>query len=491
MDKLIVKKAWINWVIFFVTIIVVFLLGLFASSISERRAEAQFITIPQQDIAAFEPRNAVWGEIYPRQYESYMKTADTTFKSMYNSAGKDDVLEQYPALVVLWAGYAFSRDYNQGRGHYYAVEDTRNTLRTGGPTGPNDGMQPATCWTCKSPDVPRMMNEMGIAEFYKGRWASLGHEMNNFIGCADCHDHKTMNLHISRPALKEAFERMGKDISKATRNEMRSLVCAQCHVEYYFKGEGFYLTFPWDKGLSVEAMEEYYDEIEFSDWTHAISKAPMIKAQHPDYEVFKMGVHYQRGVSCADCHMPYMSQGGVKFTNHHIQSPLNHIHASCQVCHRQSEETLRQNVYERQGKIAELRKNAEDALFKAHIEAKAAWDAGATADEMKEALRYIRHAQWRWDFAVAGHGNSFHAPVEIARILATSVDKAQQARLMLFKVHARYGVKEVSYPDISTKEKAQTFIGLNIKTLQEEKKVFLDNIVPRWDAHAKDRQKKM
>ena len=30
--------------------------------------------------------------------------------------------------------------------------------------------QPATCWTCKSTDVPRKMNEMGAANFYKAKW---------------------------------------------------------------------------------------------------------------------------------------------------------------------------------------------------------------------------------------------------------------------------------------------------------------------------------
>ncbi len=120
---------------------------------------------------------------------------------------------------------------------------------------------------------------------------------------------------------------------------MSSLVCAQCHVEYYFNKkmvEGVpYLTLPWDKGFSAEDMEEYYDEIEFSDWTHKLSKAPMLKAQHPGYEIYLTGVHAARGVSCADCHMPFMSEGGQKFTDHHVQSPLNNVANSCQVCHRE------------------------------------------------------------------------------------------------------------------------------------------------------------
>lgn len=200
-----------------------------------------------------------------------------------------DVLEEDPRLVVLWAGYGFSKDYSQGRGHYYAIEDIHNTLRTGAPKGEGDGPMPSTCWTCKSPDVPRLMNEIGVTEFYSGKWADKGHEVVNPIGCADCHDSKTMKLQITRPALVEAFESMGKDITKATHQEMRSLVCAQCHVEYYFNKnlpgkEGVpYLVFPWKNGFSAENMEQYYDDIDFQDWTHDISKAPMLKAQHPGY----------------------------------------------------------------------------------------------------------------------------------------------------------------------------------------------------------------
>jgi len=352
-------------------------------------------------------------------------------------------------------------------------------LRSGGPVDEKTGPLPSTCWTCKSPDVPRMIKELGSAsEFYKGKWAKHGAEIVNHIGCADCHDAKTMNLTITRPALVEAFERQGKDIKKASHQDMRSLVCAQCHVEYYFNTkvpeEGVpYLTFPWDKGTTMEDMEAYYDNIQFSDWTHAISKAPMLKAQHPDYEIFKMGVHSQRGVSCADCHMPYKSEGGQKFTNHKLGSPLNNISGSCQVCHREETDRLVADVYERQDKIKEQRDMLETMLVQAHVEAKAAWDAGATEEAMKPILLAIRKSQWRWDFAAAGHGSSFHAPVEVGRIVSSGLMFAQEARVKLARLLASLGVKgEIAYPDITTKEKAQAFIGLDMKALKAEKDLF-------------------
>ena len=292
-----------NWILFIVTAVVVFLLGMLASSVINRKNEAKFAYTPMVEINDNEPRNDVWGKNFPKEYQSYLQTLDTNFASYQGGSHTIDLLEEDPNLVILWAGYGFSKDYKQGRGHYYAIDDIQNSLRTGGPTGPDDGPMPATCWTCKSPDVPRLMNEKGIDEFYSGKWASKGSEVVNNIGCADCHNPKDMSLQISRPALVEAFDSMGKDIGQATHQEMRSLVCAQCHAEYYFNKnipgkEGVpYLVFPWKEGFTAEDMEKYYDDIGFSDWTHTLSKAPMLKAQHPGYETYLTGVHADRGVS--------------------------------------------------------------------------------------------------------------------------------------------------------------------------------------------------
>ncbi|MFT3739547.1 MAG: ammonia-forming cytochrome c nitrite reductase [Breznakibacter sp.] len=487
------KPVW-GWMIFFATVIVVFLLGLLASSIVERRAEAVFAYTPQVNFGPHEPRNEVWGQNFPRQYQSYIQTADTIFRSKHGGSATIDMLGEDPELVVLWAGYPFSKDYKQGRGHYYAIEDVQKTLRTGSPMNGAKSPLPNTCWTCKSPDVPRLMAQMGPAGFYKGTWEEKGAEVVNHIGCADCHDSKTMNLQITRPALIEAFQNMGKDITKASHQEMRSLVCAQCHVEYYFdkkKVEGVsYLVFPWHGGTNVDAAEAYYDNIGFSNWVHPMSKAPMLKAQHPDYEMFLTGIHAQRGVACADCHMPYKSEGGQKFTDHHIQSPLNNVANSCQVCHREETNKLVLNVLERQDKIIENRFILEKQLVRVHVEAKKAWDLGASEKQMNPILKDIRHAQWRWDYAAAGHGNAFHAPVETSRIIATGIAKAQDARIKLARVLASLNFnEEVPYPDISTKAKAQEFVGLDMKQLNADKKEFIENELPAWRAIATEREK--
>ncbi len=470
------EKPWLGWLLFGGALAAVFLLGLFATTIMERRAEARKEFRWITPLGGQEPDSSVWGKNFPREYQTWLETRDTSFRSRYNGGAPRDMLEEHPVMVVLWAGYGFAKDYDQGRGHYYSVTDVRETLRTG-PAG-----SPGTCWTCKSSDVPRMMNQTGAAEFYRAEWAELGPEIRNPIGCLDCHDPETMNLRVSRPALIEAFERQGKDIAAAAHQEMRSLVCAQCHAEYYFKKPGDYLTFPWDKGTSAEEMEAYYDERGFHDWVHALSKTPLVKPQHPDWELFQAGIHARRGLACADCHMPYRSEGGVKFTNHKVQSPLNNIANTCQVCHRESEEELRRNVYERQDKLMEIRNRTEQALLRAHLEAGKAWELRATEKEMEPVLKLIRQAQWRWDFVAASHGAPFHAPIESVRIMSASLQRAMEARLVLARLLSAKGFAgEAPVPDLSTKAKAQAFIGLNMDALQAEKKAFIKERLPEWE----------
>ncbi len=481
-------KPWQSWLLFIVTMGLVFVLGLLAASIGERHAEvASIYNNRKVDIKGIEPRNEIFESNYPRQYQTWLETKDTSFQSMFNGNKQEDVLAARPELVVLWAGYGFSKDYRTPRGHMYAIEDQYHNLRLGAPGVGSDPM-PSTCWTCKSPDVPRMMESIGIAEFYTKKWGDFGSEIVNPIGCSTCHESETMDLHISQPALIEAFARQGRDITKATHQEMRTLVCAQCHVEYYFKGKGKYLTFPWDEGFTVEDIESYYDKANYKDYINKISRAPILKAQHPGYETWQMGIHGQRGVTCADCHMPYQSEGGIKFSDHHIQSPLAMMDRTCLVCHRESEETLRQNVYERQKKNNETRNTLEKELARAHIEAKFAWDKGASEEQMHDILQLIRQAQWRWDFGVASHGAAFHAPQEIQRILGAGLERALKARLGIAKVLAKLGyTDDVPMPDISTKAKAQAYIGLDMKKLDANKAKFVKTVVPKWLKEAREK----
>jgi nitrite reductase (cytochrome c-552) len=443
--------AWRGWALLFVSAIITFLLGLLAASILQRREEARE-RLPLQKIDALEVDSAKWGENYPREYSSYIKMEDSTTRTKYAGAFPRDYLEETPANVILFAGYGFAKEYHQARGHIHAIEDVTKTKRVNEKT-------PATCWTCKSPDVPRLMASMGPEKFYASKFSDLKSEITHPIGCLDCHEPNTMKLRVTRPALREAFKRQGKDIDQVSHQEMRTLVCAQCHVEYYFKGKDNYLTFPWDKGTTPEDMEKYYDETGFADWTHAISKTKMIKIQHPDYEVFRTGVHAYQNVACADCHMPYRTEGGVKFSDHHLQSPLLNISNTCIVCHRWSEEEIRGRVEAIQDKVHEGRQRAERNITQAHFDIAAAMEAGAKDDELAGVRKLVRGAQLRWDYVAANNGMGFHSPQECMRILADAIDLAGQCRVECARILAKHGVtKPVAYPDFSTKEKAQELI---------------------------------
>jgi nitrite reductase (cytochrome c-552) len=465
------------------SIIVIVPLMLLAISINENKAEQKAINaVPE--IKKLESRSAEWAKNYPRQYDSYMQTR--------KSDKIDDMLEKHPALVVMWSGYGFSKDYNAPRGHYYILEDNINSLRTGGPVDAVTGPMPTACWTCKSPDVPRLIDKMGELDYFTGKWARHGSEIANPVGCADCHDNETMKLTITRDYLKRALDAEGSlKTADATHQDMRSLVCAQCHSEYYFKktkwtdknGEektAGVVTFPWDNGFSVEAMEKYYDDIDFKDWTNKVSKTPMLKAQHPGYEIYKTGAHGLNNVSCADCHMPYVREGGVKYSSHNVGSPLDNMADTCLNCHDEDEKSFKERVARKLERKTELHKTAMDVIAKAHLEAGKAWELGATEGEMKDILQDIRHAQWRWDYSIASHGSFFHAPEETLRILGSAINIGQEARVKLRAVLAKHGDGDFAAPDFSTKEKAQAVIGLPYQKLVDEKMTFLNGLRKEW-----------
>ncbi|MCJ8326138.1 MAG: ammonia-forming cytochrome c nitrite reductase [Campylobacterales bacterium] len=457
------------------------------ANINEKKEETKSLrSVPKMD--RWETKNEEFRKLYPRQYDSWKKTR--------NSDDIGDMLKEYPELVVLWAGYGFAKDYNAPRGHFYAIEDNRNTLRTGGPVDAKSGPMPTACWTCKGPDVPRLINEVGEEEFFSGKWAKYGSDIINPIGCVDCHNPETMELQVNRPHLKRALASNPDliNMEDATQQDMRSLVCAQCHVEYYFKKvktaagkKAAIVTLPWAKGTSVDDMEKYYDEINFKDWTHKISKTPMLKAQHPGYEMWMTGAHGRNGVSCADCHMPYKNEGGIKYTDHNIGNPLDNMDNSCMTCHRVSEASLLDNIQRKKERKTELHKDAMEVIAAAHLEAGKAWELGATKEEMAPVLMDIRHAQWRWDYAVASHPAFFHAPEETLRVLATAVKLGGEARLKLSKILAKYGAIDYKVPVYSTKEEAQKVTNLPFKKLIDQKMKFRNGLLKEWKKEAEEK----
>jgi len=427
---------------------------LIAGSILERRAERSVARVQMiTPIGEWETDNAKWGVNFPREYNSWRQTEQMRERTKYGGSEVVDYLEQDPRLVLLWAGTAYAVDFNSARGHYHSIHDVKSTKRRTERT-------PATCWTCKSPMVPKTMKEMGVAAFYARNFSFFEPVARDPIGCLDCHDPKTMALRISRPALREAFARQGRDIANASHQEMRSLVCAQCHVSYYFRDKkSNYLVFPWDNGLDAEGFARYYERTNFVEWIHPISGTPLNKMRHPDYEIYTQGIHAFRGVACADCHMPYRTEGGVKYTDHQIRSPLYNIANSCQVCHRWSEGEVLSRVQAIQDKTKELLTITEDALVKAHLTIGDAVRRGATDAELQECRRLLRSANTFWDYIATANGMGFHAPQESARVLAKATNLAQESRIAAERIRARPGASgPVPMPDLSTKAKAQAYI---------------------------------
>ena len=226
----------------------------------------------------------------------------------------------------------------------------------------------------------------------------------------------------------------------ATRQEMRSFACAQCHVEYYC-GPKATLFFPWENGLKMEQIEATYERKKFSDgsafadFVHAETGAPVYKAQHPEFEMWSQGVHARSGVSCADCHMPYKREGAAKISDHWVRSPLLNISRSCQTCHPYPEEELLERVHTIQDRTHALMGRA-----------------GTAIDEMLDAIAKRRTAAPRRSIsspssissAKRSGGSTSSMPRtrwdstrrrKSARILAESIDYSRQAQIKARELH--------------------------------------------------------
>lgn len=422
------------------------------ANISQRKAEAKLVHFPVVEIDDETTDPAVWGKNFPHHYDGYASTVDmerTTYggsEAMPREPTEDDPrtvvsrskLDLIPQLRRIWAGYAFAVDYREARGHAYALTDQTYTGRQ------RVVQQPGTCMQCHASSYVAMM-KLGEGDLEKGfetinqmPYQEALQHVEFPVTCIDCHNPDTMALRITRPsfiqglkAWKTAEGEPDYDISQASRQEMRSFVCAQCHVEYYFEGSKRNLVFPWAKGLSADAQLAYLDEIGFTDWTHAETGAPMLKAQHPEFELWSKGVHANAGVACADCHMPYQRVGAMKISNHHVRSPMLDINASCQTCHNRSEEDIQNWVESIQGRHKQLTKKALDAVVDLIDDIVAAKADGANDEQLARARDYQRKASWYVDFVDAENSTGFHAPQESARLLGEAINYARLGQVAL------------------------------------------------------------
>jgi Cytochrome c552 len=335
------------------------------------RAPHQHLRAQGRGAHAVHPRGRVgeddtdparWGKNWPAELDSYQRTAITTRTRFGGNGGNEAVpqekIDRDPWLKRMFLGYAFSIDYRDRRGHAYMLADQEATQRL---TKPQSG----SCLHCHASIMP-LYRKLGggdpckdMDETAKQNYQEVSqmlHDRGDIhpVSCVDCHDSKTMALRVTRPgfirgiqafaasdaaapALSSILEwRKGKrdrpydPNTDGSRNEMRSFVCGQCHVEYYCSTK-LPLTFPWGRGLRVEEIEAFWDATRFPDgsafydYEHQETGAHVLKAQHPEFELWNQGIHARSGVSCADCHMPYMREGATKVSDHWVRSPLLNV----------------------------------------------------------------------------------------------------------------------------------------------------------------------
>jgi len=464
-----------------ITVGIIALLGNIAKH--KREAEQVVFSVVELDEQTVGP--AVWGKNFPRQYDSYLRTVDTK-RTTHGGSEAFQKLDEFPVWRDLFAGYAFGIDYREERGHAYMLTDQRETERV---TLVN---QPGACLHCHASDIPAY-RQVGLEHGAPGALtdaldSDTGREqlMTGFevvcampyddatklvehpVACIDCHDPANMRLRVTRPGFVLGIQAFAEsddpaphlpsierwregDRSEpyepnalASRQELRSLACGQCHVEYYFKGEGKLLTYPWHNGLQMEEAEAYYetagkDGTPFKDWTHKITGAPMLKAQHPEFELWSQGIHARSGVSCADCHMPYRREGAIKISDHHVRSPLLDVAASCQTCHNAPEKELLARAEGIQDRTRALMERAETATHDLVLAIKAAIDAGATDEQLAQSRQMHRKAQWRLDYISAENSMGFHADQEAARILGEAIDYARQGQVLIAELRLPAG----------------------------------------------------
>ncbi|WP_371187204.1 ammonia-forming cytochrome c nitrite reductase subunit c552 [Thalassotalea maritima] len=457
-------------------------------STNTAKAEAEDGEVMRTDA---DPTLRAWGKEYPLYVDMYMQMQDTSKPTEYGGNTPYSKLIRYPQLVELWAGYAFAHDFNEERGHYYSQIDQYETKRNDKQFLNERGLtkfkgQPGACMNCHSGWVPELIRELGWANFNRTPYWDIVSKLKKDHGegihgselgstCADCHNADDMSLRVTRPAYINAMAGRGYETDprfglKATQQEMRDHVCKQCHVEYYFLGEDKILTFPWanwpkDKPLKIEMIEAYYDNAYETgafkaDWTHATTKAPMLKMQHPEAEMTSSGRHTRDGVSCVDCHMPVIERGGEKVTDHTIDSPLNDLIA-CKSCHAhesQSEKDIRKMVSDVQRHTASELKNAELAILALINDIKEVRSELAQHSQFKNinkedekqaaistaiepALMMHRRASMRWDYVSAENSTGVHSPREAWRVLDDAEDLARQGQLLLNEAAAKYDVQ--------------------------------------------------
>lgn len=432
----------------------VFVLGPYGCA-PDKPQRVKTVTIPDGEI---DPE--IWGKAYPEEYELWKMTEkpEPAGKSKYKR-GFDadnityDKLAEYPYMALLFNGWGFGVEYNEPKGHANMVRDQleidASRIKAGG-----------VCLSCKTPYAPGLQKQMG-QDYYSMSYMDVLNKIpeknrNLGVACIDCHDNKDMGLKISRGfTLGNALKDIGVDEKKLTRQEMRSAVCAQCHVTYSIpkdkdmKSVGLY--FPWQNGkwgdITIEGIiKKLRSDEAYKEWKQTVTGFKLAFIRHPEFELFSTkSVHWKAGASCADCHMPYTKQGVFKVSDHRVMSPIKNDMKACMQCHTESAAWLKEQVIEIQDRTVAIQIRSGYAtattakLFEAVHKAKAE---GKQIDEelYKKAKDFYEQAFYRNLFIGAENSVGFHNPTEALRVLGDATAFATKAEAFLRQILTKAGV---------------------------------------------------
>jgi nitrite reductase (cytochrome c-552) len=446
------------------------------TNIFQKKVEQRSVYVRVVEVGENDTDSAKWGKNWPLQYDGYRRTELPT-RTKYGGHGGSEALpeekiDRHPWLKRMFLGYAFSIDYRDRRGHAHMLEDQEATKRLSKP-------QSGSCMHCHASIMPvyRALGDgdamAGFEKTYKMSYQELHAKVTEMghahpVGCVDCHDPQSMALRVTRPGFIKGIQALASSEAPvpaipsiaewragarkqpydpnvdATRNELRSFVCGQCHVEYYCSSK-LPLTFPWGKGLRADDEERFWNETKFEDgsafydYEHKETGAKILKTQHPEFELWSQGIHARSGVSCADCHMPYARVGASKVSDHWVRSPLLNVNRACQTCHRFPEGEISARVLAIQDRNFALMERGGVAITALIDAIVAAQNANVPSDALASARDMQRKAQWRLDYIAAENSMGFHAPQEAARILAEAIDYARQGQVLAEGLASRAG----------------------------------------------------
>ena len=439
----------------FVTMLAMAFIALGSGCAPQKAEPVRTVEIPDGTI---DP--AQWGKAYPMEFQLWKKTGEPTpagkskYKQGYDKGQeRPDKLDEYPFLALLYNGWGFGSEYKEPRGHLHMLQDQLD----GDPGRYKAG---GVCLSCKTPYAPQLQQRLGkdyYSKPFKEVLSQIPQEHQTLgVACIDCHNNRDMSLRISHGfTLGKALDKLGVDQSKLTHQDKRSLVCAQCHVTYSVtKDENMKsvdLFFPWDESkwgaITIENIIKKLRSTKSSgEWTQSVTGFKMAFIRHPEFELYSNNsVHWQAGVACSDCHMPYTKVGSRKVSDHRIMSPLKNDLKACQQCHTETPEWLRKQVYATQDRTMSifLRSGYATATVAKLFEmANKAQASGKQIDKelYAQAKEHYEEAFYRVIFIGAENSTGSHNPTETLRVLGDASIHAGKAEGLLRQALTKAGV---------------------------------------------------